>query len=226
MTEPILQVRDLVTHFTTERGVVRAVGGVTFDVRAGETLALVGESGSGKSVTAMSLMRIVRPPGRIASGEVTYHGRNLLKLSDSDMREVRGAGISMIFQDPMSSLNPVMRVRDQLVEAMLAHGKFTGAQARSRALELMERVGIPDPDAKLADYPHAFSGGMRQRVVIAMALANEPDIIIADEPSPDPRAAGAGQPGPGHGDRAHHPQPRRGGALLPAGGGDVRRPDR
>jgi peptide/nickel transport system ATP-binding protein len=183
MTEPVLQVRDLVTHFTTERGVVRAVGGVTFDVRAGETLALVGESGSGKSVTAMSLMRIVRRPGRIVSGEVIYHGRNLLKLSDSDMREVRGAGISMIFQDPMSSLNPVMRVRDQIVEAMLAHGKFTGAQARSRALELMERVGIPDPDARLADYPHAFSGGMRQRVMIAMALANEPDVIIADEPT-------------------------------------------
>ncbi|MGW7527239.1 ABC transporter ATP-binding protein [Streptomyces sp. NPDC054783] len=183
MTDPVLQVRDLTTHFTTERGVVRAVGGVSFDVQAGETLALVGESGSGKSVTAMSLMRIVRSPGRIVSGEVIYHGRNLLKLSDSDMREVRGAGISMIFQDPMSSLNPVMRVRDQLVEAMLAHGKFTGAQARSRALDLMERVGIPDPDTRLADYPHALSGGMRQRVMIAMALANEPDVIIADEPT-------------------------------------------
>jgi oligopeptide/dipeptide ABC transporter ATP-binding protein len=183
MTEPVLQVRDLVTQFTTERGVVRAVNDVTFDVRAGETVALVGESGSGKSVTAMSLMRIVRAPGRVVSGAVIYHGRDLLSVSDSDMRNVRGAGISMIFQDPMSSLNPVMRVRDQLVEAMLAHGKFTGAQARSRALELIERVGIPDPDARLADYPHAFSGGMRQRVMIAMALANDPDVIIADEPT-------------------------------------------
>jgi peptide/nickel transport system ATP-binding protein len=183
MTEPVLQVRDLVTQFTTERGVVRAVDRVTFDVRAGETVALVGESGSGKSVTAMSLMRIVRPPGRVVSGAVIYHGRDLLHFSDSEMRKVRGAGISMIFQDPMSSLNPVMRVRDQLVEAMLAHGKFTGAQARSRALGLMERVGIPDPDAKLVDYPHAFSGGMRQRVMIAIALANDPDVIIADEPT-------------------------------------------
>ncbi|MEU8824806.1 ABC transporter ATP-binding protein [Streptomyces sp. NPDC048636] len=183
MTDPVLHVRDLATHFGTERGVVRAVGGVTFDVRAGETLALVGESGSGKSVTAMSLMRIVRPPGRIVSGEVIYRGRDLLALSDREMREVRGAGISMVFQDPMSSLNPVMRVRDQLVEAMLAHGNFTGAGARARALELMERVGIPDPGARLADYPHAFSGGMRQRVMIAMALANEPDVIVADEPT-------------------------------------------
>jgi peptide/nickel transport system ATP-binding protein len=183
MTEPVLEVRDLVTNFSTERGVVRAVNQVSFDVRRGETLALVGESGSGKSVTAMSLLRMVRPPGRVVSGEVRYHGRDLLGLDEAAMRKVRGGGISMIFQDPMSSLNPVMRIRDQIEEAMLTHGKFTGAQARTRSVELMQRVGIPDPEARLADYPHAFSGGMRQRVMIAMALANEPDVILADEPT-------------------------------------------
>jgi peptide/nickel transport system ATP-binding protein len=183
MTDPVLQVRDLVTHFTTPRGVVRAVDGVSFDVRAGETLALVGESGSGKTVTAMSLMRLVRPPGRILSGRVDYHGRDLLELSEQEMRQVRGTGISMVFQDPMSSLNPVMRIRIQLEEAMLAHGKFSGQEARTRAVELMQRVGIPDPEARLADYSHSFSGGMRQRVMIAMALANRPDVIVADEPT-------------------------------------------
>ena len=183
MTDPVLQVRDLVTHFTTPRGVVRAVDGVSFDVRAGETLALVGESGSGKTVTAMSLMRLVRPPGRILSGRVDYHGRDLLELSEQEMRQVRGTGISMVFQDSMSSLNPVMRIRTQLEEAMLAHGKFSGQEARTRAVELMQRVGIPDPEARLADHPHSFSGGMRQRVMIAMALANRPDVIVADEPT-------------------------------------------
>jgi peptide/nickel transport system ATP-binding protein len=183
MTEPVLEVRDLVANFTTDRGLVRAVNGVSFDVAAGETLALVGESGSGKSVTALSLMRMVRSPGRIVSGQVHYHGRDLLGLPEAQMRAVRGGGISMIFQDPASSLNPVMRIRDQLVECMRTHGKFTGAQARERALDLMARVGIPDPDARIVDYPHAFSGGMRQRVTIAMALANEPDLIIADEPT-------------------------------------------
>ncbi|WP_433509318.1 dipeptide ABC transporter ATP-binding protein [Nonomuraea sp. CA-143628] len=183
MSQSVLQVRDLVTRFDSERGLVRAVNGVSFEVRAGETLALVGESGSGKSVTAMSLLRMVRPPGRIESGEIRYQGRDLLTLDEKEMREVRGGGISMIFQDPMSSLNPVMKIRTQLVEAMLSHGKFTGSQARGRAVDLMRRVGIPDPDARLADYPHAFSGGMRQRVMIAMALANDPEVVIADEPT-------------------------------------------
>ncbi len=182
-TEPVLRVRDLVTHIDTARGVVRAVNGISFDVRAGETLALVGESGSGKSVTAMSLMRMVRSPGRIVSGHIEYHGKDILELPETRMREIRGGGISMIFQDPLSSLNPIMRIRDQLVEAMLSHGKFAGGQAQDRAVDLMSRVGIPDPQARLADYPHAFSGGMRQRVMIAMALANEPDVIVADEPS-------------------------------------------
>jgi peptide/nickel transport system ATP-binding protein len=183
MSEPVLRVRDLVTNFDSERGLVRAVNGVSFDVHARETVGIVGESGSGKSVTAMSLLRMVRPPGRIASGEIFYHDRDLVALPENRLRAVRGGGISMIFQDPMSSLNPVMRIRDQLVEAMLTHGKFTGGQARTRAVELMRRVGIPDPGSRLADYPHAFSGGMRQRVMVAMALANEPDVIIADEPT-------------------------------------------
>ncbi|MEU6284442.1 ABC transporter ATP-binding protein [Streptomyces sp. NPDC047028] len=180
---PVLDVRNLVTRFHTDRGVVHAVEDVSFRVDAGETLAIVGESGSGKSVTAMSLMGMVRRPGRVESGQVLYHGRDLTSLDEAAMRQVRGAGIGMVFQDPMSSLNPVMRIRDQLVEGMLAHGKFTGAQATARARDLMAMVGIPDPDARLADYPHAFSGGMRQRVVIAMAIANEPDVLIADEPT-------------------------------------------
>ncbi|WBB62032.1 ABC transporter ATP-binding protein [Streptomyces sp. WMMC500] len=180
---PLLDVRDLVTSFHTDRGVVHAVRDVSLSVRAGETLAVVGESGSGKSVTAMSLLRMVRSPGRIDSGQVLFRGRDLLRLDEEEMRAVRGAGIGMVFQDPMSSLNPLMRIRDQLVEAMRAHGKFTGGQARARAVDLMGLVGIPDPDARLADYPHAFSGGMRQRVLIAMAVANEPDVLIADEPT-------------------------------------------
>ena len=183
MSQSVLQVLDLATYFDSERGLVKAVDGVSFDVRSGETLAIVGESGSGKSVTALSMLRLVREHGRVARGESRYRDRDLLQLPESEMRKVRGGGISMVFQDPISSLNPVMRIRKQLVEAMLSHGKFTGEQARARAVELMNRVGIPDPDARLADYPHAFSGGMRQRVMIAMALANEPEVIIADEPT-------------------------------------------
>ncbi len=181
--EPVLQVHDLVTRFETPRGTVRAVEQVSFEVGAGETLALVGESGSGKSVTALSLMRLIRPPGRVVSGRVIFGGRDLLSLREREMRKVRGGGIGMVFQDPLSSLDPVMRIRTQLEEAMLAHGKFTRRSARDRAVELMARVGIPDPEARLAEYPHAFSGGMRQRVGIAVALANQPDLIIADEPT-------------------------------------------
>jgi peptide/nickel transport system ATP-binding protein len=183
MTAPLLDVRNLTTRFDTPRGIVHAVEDVSFTIEAGETMAIVGESGSGKSVTAMSLMRMVRRPGRITAGQIRFHGTDLLDMTDAQMRSVRGSGISLIFQDPMSSLNPAMRIRDQLTETMLAHGKFSSAQARSRSVELMELVGIPSPQARLADYPHSFSGGMRQRVMIAMAVANKPDLIIADEPT-------------------------------------------
>ena len=183
MSGPLLEVRNLTTRFETPRGLLRAVEDVSFTVDAGETMAIVGESGSGKTVTAMSLMRMVRRPGRITGGQILFHGANLLDMNAEQMRAVRGAGMSLVFQDPMSSLNPAMRIRDQLAETMLAHGKFTGAQARTRSVELMELVGIPSPQARLADYPHSFSGGMRQRVMIAMAVANKPDLIIADEPT-------------------------------------------
>jgi peptide/nickel transport system ATP-binding protein len=183
MSGPLLEVRNLTTRFDTPRGLVRAVEDVSFTVDAGETMAIVGESGSGKTVTAMSLMRMVRRPGRITGGQILFHGANLLDMNAEQMRAVRGAGMSLVFQDPMSSLNPAMRIRDQLAETMLAHGKFTGAQARTRSVALMELVGIPSPQARLADYPHSFSGGMRQRVMIAMAVANKPDLIIADEPT-------------------------------------------
>jgi peptide/nickel transport system ATP-binding protein len=183
MTDPLLDVRNLTTRFHTARGVVHAVENVSFAVNAGETLAIVGESGSGKSVTALSLLRMVRPPGRIEDGEIRFRGHDLMTLDEAGLRAVRGAGMSMVFQDPVASLNPAMRIADQLVETMRAHGKFTEKQARSRAVELMKLVGIPSPEARLADYPHTFSGGMRQRVVIAMAVANEPDLIIADEPT-------------------------------------------
>ncbi|MGN6333174.1 MAG: ABC transporter ATP-binding protein [Motilibacteraceae bacterium] len=181
--EPLLRVSGLRTHFPTARGVVRAVDGVSFDLARGETLAIVGESGSGKSVTAMSLLDMVRRPGRVVKGSVEFAGRDVLGLEDEQQRRIRGGGISMIFQDPMSSLDPIMRIRDQLVEAMLSHGKFSKQEAAARALDLLTRVGIPDPEARLADFPHTYSGGMRQRVMIAMALANDPDVIVADEPT-------------------------------------------
>ena len=181
--EPVLQVRGLSTRFHTGRGTVRAVDDVSFDVRRGETLGLVGESGSGKSVTAMSLLNLVRKPGHVEAGEIRFRGRDILAMSDRELRGIRGNGLSMVFQDPMSSLNPIMRIGDQIVEAIHGKGRTTPSQARERAVRLMELVGIPDPTLRLSDYPHRFSGGMRQRVMIAMALANEPDVIIADEPT-------------------------------------------
>lgn len=181
--EPILRVRDLVTTFHTDNGPVNAVRGVTFDVMPGEALAIVGESGSGKSVTAMSILNMVRSPGVVEGGSVEFEGRDLVSMSDSELRTIRGAGISMVFQDPVASLNPLMRVRDQLGEAIRAHESVSSAEADRRSLELMREVGIPDPEARLADYPLAFSGGMSQRVMIAMALANRPKLIIADEPT-------------------------------------------
>jgi peptide/nickel transport system ATP-binding protein len=190
---PLLQVRNLVTTFHTASGLVTtfhtvsgpvaAVRDISFDLRAGETLAIVGESGSGKSVTALSLLNMVRHPGRVEGGQVLLDGRDLLKLDSAELRKVRGHEMSLVFQDPVGSLNPLMRVRHQLTEAILAHEAVSRQQAEQRAVELMTQVGIPDPEARLADYPLAFSGGMSQRVMIAIALANNPKVIIADEPT-------------------------------------------
>ncbi|WP_284740459.1 dipeptide ABC transporter ATP-binding protein [Amycolatopsis sp. RTGN1] len=183
MTEEILlDVRGLRTHFDTPAGVVHAVNDVTFSVRPGQVVGIVGESGSGKSVTARSILRMVRPPGRIAGGEVRYRGTDLLTLPEKRMRELRGREIAMVFQDPQSALNPAMTVGDQIAEAMIVHGTAK-RPARERARELLNQVGIPDADRRIDDYPHQFSGGMRQRVVIAVALASSPSLLIADEPT-------------------------------------------
>ena len=180
----LLDVRNLRTQFAISGGVVRAVDGVSWDVRAGETVALVGESGCGKSVSALSVMRLVAAPaGRIVGGQILFKGRDLLQLSDEEMREVRGAAIAMIFQEPMTSLNPVLTVGRQLTEPTEIHLGMTPTQSRARAIELLGMVGISDPERRLAQYPHQFSGGMRQRMMIAMALACNPALILADEPT-------------------------------------------
>jgi len=184
MSEPLLQVQDLQTHFFTDDGVVRAVDGVSFDVRPGETLAIVGESGSGKSVTALSILRLVaEPPGRIVGGRILFKGGDLAKLKPAEMRRIRGNAISMIFQEPMTSLNPVYTCGDQIMEALILHEKLDKDAARTRAIEMLQRVGIPAPEQRVDEYPHQMSGGMRQRVMIAMALACRPAILIADEPT-------------------------------------------
>jgi oligopeptide/dipeptide ABC transporter ATP-binding protein len=183
MAEPLLEVKDLKVSFRTEDGVVRAVDGVSFAVDQGEVLGIVGESGSGKSVTMMSVLRLINDPNMQVEGEVIYKGRDLMKLHKDEMREVRGDEIAMIFQDPMTSLNPVYRVGDQIIEAILTHQDVGKPAAKRRAIELLHQVGIPHPEARVDDYPHQFSGGMRQRTMIAMALANNPDILIADEPT-------------------------------------------
>ncbi|HXD18697.1 MAG TPA: ABC transporter ATP-binding protein [Vicinamibacterales bacterium] len=176
----LLDVQQLSVTFG---GASPAVDGVSFQVAAGETLGLVGESGSGKSVTAFAILRLLQPPGRITGGKVIFQGRDLLALPEREMREVRGAGISLIFQEPMTALNPVMRVGDQIAEALLVHGRATRAEARARAVELLEAVRIPDAARRVRDYPHQLSGGMRQRVMIAIALACRPPLVIADEPT-------------------------------------------
>ena len=183
--EPLLQIRGLRTHFYTESGVAKAVDGVDLDIRPGEVLGLVGESGSGKSVTALSILRLVPdPPGRIVGGEILFRGRDLLKLSWEDIRKVRGSDISMIFQEPMTSLNPVFRIGRQVMEIILAHEpQTTTDEARTRAIEMLTKVGIPEPAARMDQYPHELSGGMRQRVMIAIALALNPALLIADEPT-------------------------------------------
>ena len=183
--EPLLQIRGLRTHFFTESGVAKAVDGVDLDIRPGEVLGLVGESGSGKSVTALSILRLIPdPPGRIVGGEIHFRGRDLLKLSWDEIRDVRGKDISMIFQEPMTSLNPVFRIGRQVMEIILEHEPATTKeQARTRAIELLARVGIPEPQIRVDQYPHELSGGMRQRVMIAIALALNPALLIADEPT-------------------------------------------
>ena len=180
----LLEVENLTTEFVTRGGVVRAVDGVSWDVREGETVALVGESGCGKSVSALSVMRLVAAPaGRIVAGRVRFKGRDLLALSDEEMRRIRGREIAMIFQEPMTSLNPVLSIARQLTEGLEIHLGTTAAEARRRAAELLATVGIPDSERRLRQYPHQFSGGMRQRMMIAMALACNPSLILADEPT-------------------------------------------
>jgi len=182
--DALLEVRDLHTQFLTSEGVIRAVDGVSWDVRAGETVALVGESGCGKSVSALSVMRLVAAPaGRITGGRILFKGRDLLALSEEDMRRVRGKDIAMIFQEPMTSLNPVLSIGRQLTEPLEIHLAMAPAAARRRAAELLSLVGIADPERRLSQYPHQFSGGMRQRMMIAMALACDPALILADEPT-------------------------------------------
>ena len=180
----LLEVKDLKTHFFTQGGVVKAVDGVSYDVQEGETLGLVGESGCGKSVSALSIMRLIpNPPGRIVGGEVLFEGKDLLKLPDRDMRRVRGKQISIVFQEPMTSLNPVLSIERQLTEALELHFGMNKKAARVEAVRRLEQVGIPDPDQRIKQFPHQFSGGMRQRVMIAMALSCDPKLIIADEPT-------------------------------------------
>ena len=182
MTAPLLDVQNLTVTFAGARSTVTAVNNVSFQMAPGETLGLVGESGSGKSVTAFAILRLLQPPGRVTGGSVLFEGRDLLTLSEREMRDVRGARISLIFQEPMTALNPVMRVGDQIAEALTVHGS-SQAEAQARTAELLDAVRIPDAARRARDYPHQLSGGMRQRVMIAIALACRPPLIIADEPT-------------------------------------------
>ena len=181
---PLLQIRNLRTYFHTEAGTAKAVDGVNFDIFPGEVVGLVGESGSGKSVTALSVLRLIPdPPGKIVDGSILFKGRDLLKISWDEIRAVRGKEISMIFQEPMTSLNPVFTIGMQVMEAVLVHEKVSKEEAFQRSVQMLELVGIPDPPSRMNDYPQQFSGGMRQRVMIAMALACNPSMLIADEPT-------------------------------------------
>ncbi len=183
MPTTILQVKDLKTYFDTARGALRAVDGISYDVREGETVALVGESGSGKSVSALSLLRLVTHPGRVIGGQVVLDGQDLFQASENEMKQVRGRQIAMVFQEPMTSLNPVITIGEQIAEPVRVHLKIGRRAARERAVELLHMVGISDAERRYNDYPHHFSGGMRQRVMIAMALSCDPKILIADEPT-------------------------------------------
>ena len=182
--EVLLKVSDLATHFHTEEGVVKAVDGVDFEVRAGEVVGVVGESGCGKSMTSMSILRLVpKPQGKIVRGQIVFEGKDLLSLSEDEMRRVRGNRISLISQDPMTSLNPVLTVGEQIMEAIQLHQGLDKAAAKQKAIEMLHKVGIPSPESRVDEYPHQFSGGMRQRAIIAMALSCEPRLLIADEPT-------------------------------------------
>jgi oligopeptide transport system ATP-binding protein len=183
MPEPLLEVRDLKTVFPTRDGVVKAVDGVSFELHAGETLGIVGESGSGKSVTALSIMRLLQRPGKIVGGKVMFTGRDLTKVTEGEMREIRGQEIAMIFQDPMTSLNPVFRTGWQVAEPVRLHKGMDKAKAMRVAVSMLGKVGIPSPESRARDYPHQFSGGMRQRAMIAMGLTTQPKVLIADEPT-------------------------------------------
>jgi oligopeptide/dipeptide ABC transporter ATP-binding protein len=183
MTEPLLRVEDLRTHFVTEDGVLEAVAGIGYEVAPGEAVGIVGESAAGKSVQALSILRLVNPPGRIAGGAIYYKGQNLLTLSEPRMQALRGSEISMIFQDPMTSLNPIKTIGDQMIRVIRFHKRVSKGEARERAVEMLRRVGIPSPEERLAAYPYQFSGGMNQRILIAMALSCEPKLLIADEPT-------------------------------------------
>ena len=184
MTEPLLAIEGLKTHFFTDEAVVRAVDGVSYELASGETLAVVGESGSGKSVTALSVLRLIpEPPGRIVGGRILFKGRNLLELKPAEMRAIRGKEISMIFQEPMTSLNPVYTCGEQIIETLMLHERLDRRTARARTIDMLKLVGIPAAEQRVDEYPHQMSGGMRQRVMIAMALACRPSILIADEPT-------------------------------------------
>ena len=183
MGETLLEVKDLKVHFNTPDGIVRAVDGVSFAVRRGETLGIVGESGSGKSVTCLTVLRLINLKTADVSGEIIFKGRDLLKLEKEDLRAIRGKELAMIFQDPFACLHPLYKVGEQLVEAILTHDDCSKAEARTRAIDVLKAVGIPRPDQRIDDYPHQYSGGMRQRAMIAMALLHNPDLLIADEPT-------------------------------------------
>lgn len=184
MGETLLEVRDLKTYFYTEDGVVPAVDGVSFSVDKGETIGIVGESGCGKSVTSLSVMRLIpNPPGKIIGGEIIFEGENILEKSEAEMRHIRGNEISMIFQEPMTSLNPVFTIGDQIMEAIMLHQKVGKREARKKTIEMLKLVGIPSAEKRVDEYPHQMSGGMRQRVMIAMALSCNPKLLIADEPT-------------------------------------------
>jgi oligopeptide/dipeptide ABC transporter ATP-binding protein len=182
--QPVLSVRDLVVEFSTENGIVRAVDNVSFDVYRNETVGLVGESGCGKTVTGLSLLGLIpSPPGRIVSGQILLEGRDLTALPEAELRDLRGSDISMIFQEPMTALNPVFTIGNQMMDVLVFHQKLTRKQARAAALEMLAKVGIPAPDKRIDEYPHQLSGGMRQRVMIAMALSCNPKLLVADEPT-------------------------------------------